>query len=245
MKISSVLLGTSFAGTLPNSCQGGKQLNLLAELISATPVSQRKGITLVRDWSPEFKKEVNGYRFDEEARLLSLRAAEALGNCSAFPSEGSLLLTIKPGRIDTKGQFLISLLERQARPHRPLFGLRLHYDTIYLDLPNVSHRNSPRVHVPNLHDGWWHSIFVTFAEGQIQVAVDCEVMTIHNRNDQAVKKLTSEVDLTRADFYLGSRRVPKQRFKVCSSLIIIQKNRGRRTAFVFIKYNISIVIKQL
>ena len=68
--------------------EGGKQLNLLAELISATPVSQRKGITLVRDWSPEFKKEVNGYRFDEEARLLSLRAAEALGNCSSFPSEG-------------------------------------------------------------------------------------------------------------------------------------------------------------
>jgi len=70
-------------------------------------------------------------------------------------------------------------------------------------------------------------------------------MTIHNRNDQAVKKLTSEVDLTRADFYLGSRRVPKQRFKVCSSSIIIQKNRGKRTAFVFIKYNISIVMKQL
>ena len=60
-------------------------------------------------------REITGFSFEEDARLISADYSSIFGNCSHFPSEFSLILTFKPARISSKNQYLLTLIPRNNK----------------------------------------------------------------------------------------------------------------------------------
>jgi len=100
------------------------------------------------------------------------------GNCTYFPPEFSLILTFKPSRIDSRNQYLLSLIPRDNKQIK--FAIRLHWDSIYFDYVTDDQRGNilkrkERIHilVPEIHDGHWHTMIISVSNDQIRILFDC------------------------------------------------------------------------
>ena len=73
----------------------------------------------------------------------------------------------------------------EFRTHsRIKLAIRLHWDLIYIDYfspgppPGPKRKDYPRVKLPNLHNGHWHTLIVTVVGNVIQMHLNCQELSV-------------------------------------------------------------------
>uniref|UniRef100_A0A3B5BMP3 Thrombospondin-type laminin G domain and EAR repeats b n=1 Tax=Stegastes partitus TaxID=144197 RepID=A0A3B5BMP3_9TELE len=143
-----------------------------------------------------------------EATALSFPASQIFTNCDYFPSEFSLVATVKiPNLRQKTNEHIFSVVEEES--DSLLLGLRVSKNRLHFVTtpPGVSRRGRQSFKDVGLDDNRWHTIILAVSGPYATLTVDCGLPL-----DKQARSFPSALSTRRSRFFVGSRGRWRGRF---------------------------------
>ncbi|KTF95363.1 hypothetical protein cypCar_00015812 [Cyprinus carpio] len=169
-------------------------LDLLSRVL---PVSGRAqdGIRMVQS------RGARGFQFSGSPQLFSFPASQLFINCNFFPSEFSVVVTLKiPQMPPEKSEYIFTLLEGDSE--EPLLGLRLSQNKFHFLQKGHGSRKRITFKAVGLDDNRWHTVVLAVTGRYTILTVDCgtPLELVLERS------FPDNLDTTGSTFFIASRR---------------------------------------
>ncbi|XP_060684064.1 thrombospondin-type laminin G domain and EAR repeat-containing protein-like [Hemiscyllium ocellatum] len=185
-------------------CTDLQPQDLLSEVIEA-PWPQMNGFRMVQE------RGARGLRLSQNVKAASFPASHIFKICSYFPTEFSIVITLKVNYLPPKKNEYIFTLLQESSSHM-LLGLRLSSDKLHLEFSQSDHPYSHRKRATfrdlHLADRHWHTLVLAVTANIVSLTIDCCPPI-----DMFLDVLFPEqLNTANSRFYVGSRRRRKGLF---------------------------------
>ncbi|KAL0985671.1 hypothetical protein UPYG_G00160290 [Umbra pygmaea] len=142
-----------------------------------------------------------GLQLAGSQEALSFSASQLFTNCDFFPSEFSIVVTLKIPRLtNMRNEYIFSLVEESS--DRLLIGLRLSQEKLHFLFHGPTGRKRITFRAVQLADNQWHTLVVAVTGRYATLTVDCG-LALELVSEQP---FPSDLCTINSRFYVGSRR---------------------------------------
>ncbi|KAJ8004417.1 hypothetical protein DPEC_G00135500 [Dallia pectoralis] len=185
------------------ACLGAGDLLPLDFLAQVLPAGGTKPLSDVRMIQSQGAR---GLQLAGSQEALSFSASQLFTNCDYFPSEFSIVVTLKIPRLSNKSfslqrnEYILSLVEEDS--DRLLIGLRVSPERLHFLFGGPSGRKRITFRAVQLADNSWHTLVLAVTGHYATLTVDCG-MSVELVREQP---FPSDLCTVNSTFYIGSRR---------------------------------------
>uniref|UniRef100_A0A3P8ZWV3 Thrombospondin-like N-terminal domain-containing protein n=1 Tax=Esox lucius TaxID=8010 RepID=A0A3P8ZWV3_ESOLU len=141
-----------------------------------------------------------GLQLAGSQEALSFSASQLFTNCDYFPSEFSIVVTLKTPRLSNKrNEYILSLVEEES--DRLLIGLRVSQERLHFLFQGPMGRKCITFRAVQLADNHWHTLVLAITGRYATLTVDCG-----RALEVCEQPFPSDLCTLNSRFYIGSRR---------------------------------------